>query len=133
MIGRPARGGFTLFEIMLALAVVGLAMAVISQVIWTGMESARVTQELVQAELLAENVMAELVSGVRLLESVGETPLDEQSGLEDPSQWLFSIDVAPLDVEGLAQASVTVRQNSDKPGVVDFSLVRWVLVPETEE
>lgn len=130
MNGRPGRRAFTLFEIILALAVLGLAMGVISQVVWSGMENARTTQDLVQAELLAENLMAEMLAGIRPLESAGETPFDEESGLEDPTEWVYSIDVAPLATAGLSEASVSVRQNTDKAGAVRFSLVRWVLVPE---
>ena len=69
MNGRSARAGFTLFEVILALAIVGLAMGVISQVVWSGMENARMTQELVQAELLAETVLGELLAGRTLAEA----------------------------------------------------------------
>ncbi|MBN1589790.1 MAG: prepilin-type N-terminal cleavage/methylation domain-containing protein [Pirellulales bacterium] len=133
MSGQPARRGFTLFEVILSLAIVGGAMAVISQVVWSGLENARMTQELVQAELLAENVMAELLVGIRPLESVQDSPFDEDDSLEDPEQWVFSVDISPLEIEGLQEARVTVRANNDKPRAVQFSLVRWILVPETEE
>lgn len=130
---RPGRGGFTLFEVLLALVVVGLAMAVISQVVWSGMENARMTQEMVQAELLAESVMAEVLAGVRPLESVQDSAFDEESGLEEPDAWLFSIEATPLETAGLTEARVTVRANSEKTSAMSFSLVRWVYTPETEE
>jgi len=133
MSARPARGGFTLFEIILALAVVGLGMAVISQVVWSGMENARMTQDSVQAELLAEGVMAELLAGARPLEPAEESAFGDDSGLADPGQWLFSIDVSPLDIEELPAVRVTVRANSDKPAAASYSLVRWLFVPEAEE
>ncbi|NLE37417.1 MAG: prepilin-type N-terminal cleavage/methylation domain-containing protein, partial [Pirellulaceae bacterium] len=47
MNGRSPRPGFTLFEVILALAIAGSAMAVIAQVVWSGMENARITQDLV--------------------------------------------------------------------------------------
>jgi type II secretion system protein I len=132
MRGRPGPNGFTLFEVLLALAVVGLAMAVISQVVWSGMENARMTQDMVQAELLAESVMAEVLAGVRPFESVEDSTFDEDSGLEEPDRWVFSIEATPLETTGLTETRVTVQADSDKTSARSFSLVRWVFVPETD-
>jgi len=129
---RVACGGFTLFEVILSLAIVGGAMAVISQIVWSGLESARMTQELVQAELLAENVMAELLAEIRPLEPTTDSPFEEDDSLEDPEQWVFSVDIEPLEMEGLLEVTVTVHPSSDKPRRVEYSLVRWLWLPEEE-
>ncbi len=133
MTERSVRDGFTLFEVILALAIVGGAMAVISQVVWSGMENARMTQDLVRAELLAENLMAELLAGIRPMESSEDSPFEEEDGLEDPEAWVYSVDVAPLESEEMMAVSITVRANTDQPRAVEYTLLRWVLVPIIEE
>ena len=133
MRGRPGCDGFTLFEVLLAVAIVGLGMAVITQVVWTGMDSAQATRDSVQAELLAESVMSELLSGIRPMESAEETTFDEESGLDEPDHWLYSIDVAPLDIEELFEIAVTTRINSDAAAATSYTLTRWIFVPEEEE
>jgi general secretion pathway protein I len=129
------RGGFTLFEVILSLAILGGTVAVIAQAAWSGLENARMAQELVQAQLLCESVMGELICGIRPLESAQETKFDEDSGLGDPQQWVYAIDIAPADVEGMLEARVTVRTNSDRPRKVGYTLVRWMLdnSPENEK
>ncbi len=125
---RPCdRDGFTLFEVILAMAILGGAVAVIAQAAWSGLENARMTKELVQAELLAESVLGELVSGIRPLDSIQESPFEEDEGLEDPDQWLYSVEINPAAVAGMLEARVNVRANTDQPRKVDFTLVRWIL------
>ena len=125
---NPAgRGGLTLFEVILSLAILGVAMAVITQATWSGLENARMAAELVQAELLAENVMAELLAGIRPLESIQDEMFEEDDSLEDPQQWLYSVDITPSAIDGMMEARVSVRANNDRPRKVSYSLVRWML------
>ena len=127
------RGGLTLFEVILSLAILGVAVAVIAQAAWSGLENARMAGELVQAELLAENVMAELLSGIRPLESTQESPFEEDDSLEDVEQWIYSVDITPAEIEGMLEARVSVRANNDRPRKVSYSLVRWILDVETPD
>lgn len=126
MTQRSARGGLTLLEVILSLAILGGAVAVIAQAAWSGLENARMTRELVQAELLAENVMAELQLGIRSLESLQDEPFEEDEGQDSADAWVYSIDVAATDIEGLSEVRVTVRIDSEKPRNTSYSLVRWV-------
>ena len=126
--------GFTLFEVILALAIAGMAMGIISQIIWSGMNNARMTENLVQAELLAESVMAEVMAGVRPMESADEESFDDESGLEDLEKWVYSIQITPIgDEEELTEIRVTVHEDTDKAGATSFSLSRWILTPEDVE
>ncbi|HBO46087.1 MAG TPA: hypothetical protein DD670_19620 [Planctomycetaceae bacterium] len=134
MNGLSPRRGFTLFEVLLALAIAGSAMAVIAQVVWSGMDNARITQDLVQAELLAQSLMAELLSGIRPLESSDNGSFEEEAdGLDEPERWTYSVVVTPLESESLVSVVVTVRADPDKPRPVEYSLCQWVLIPSTEE
>ena len=136
---RPAarrttfRGGLTLFEVILALAIMGGAVAIISQAAWSGLENARMAQELVQAELLTENVMAELVVGIRPMEAEQDGSFEEDDSLEDPDLWLYSIEITPSDIKGLSEVRVTVKVNTERPRPVSYSLVRLVMDAEEEE
>jgi type II secretion system protein I len=127
------RGGLTLFEVILSLAILGVAMAVISQAAWSGLENARMARELVQAELLAENVMAELLSGIRPLLSTQDSTFEEDDSLEDPEQWVYSVDIRPSEIDGMLEARVSVRANNDRPRKVSYSLVRWMLDSGSED
>ena len=134
MNGRSPRPGFTLFEVILALAIAGAAMAVIAQVVWSGMENARITQDLVQAELLAQSLMAELLSGIRPLESSDNGSFEQEAdGVDEPERWSYSVVVTPLESDALSSVVVTVRADADKPRPVEYSLCQWVLIPPTEE
>ena len=121
------RGGLTLFEVILALSILGVAMAVITQATWSGLENARMAGELVQAELLAENVMAELLAGIRPLEPIQESQFEEDDSLEDPQQWIYSVDITPAEIDGMLEARVSVHASNDRPRKVSYSLVRWML------
>jgi type II secretion system protein I len=127
------RGGLTLLEVILSLAILGVAMAVISQAAWSGLENARMARELVQAELLAENVMAELLSGIRPLLSTQDSTFEEDDSLEDPEQWLYSVDITPSEIDGMREARVCVRANHDRARKVSYSLVRWMLDSGSED
>ena len=124
------RGGLTLFEVILSLAILGVAVAVIAQASWSGLENARMARELVQAELLAESVMGELLAGIRPLDSIEDSTFEEDDSVEDPQQWMYSVDIGPSEIDGMLEARVTVRANNDRPRKVSYSLVRWMLDTE---
>lgn len=129
---KAARPGLTLLEVILALAILGGAIAVISQASWSGLENARRTRDFVRAELLAENLMSEMLIGARPLEAAPETAFDEEQCPDEADRWTFSIEVSPAAVSGLLTICVTVREKTDLPHGVEFSLLRWTLDPNTE-
>ena len=73
---------------------------------------------------------AELAAGIRPLESSEDNPAEEDDGVEDPEHWLFSVEVASSEVEGVLDVRVTVRASSESPRQVEYSLARWMLEPE---
>ena len=62
-----------------------------------------------------------------------DSPFEEADGLEDPEEWVFSVDVAPLEMEGLWEVTVTVRPSDERPRQAEYSLVRWMWIPEKED
>lgn len=119
-----ARAGFSLLELILALAILALSIAAISQLVRMGLAHARHARELTKAELYCESTMAELAAGVLPLEGVTGIPIEEDS------EWLYSVSVEPAPVDGLLIVTVTVYQAEPDPvRPIEFTLVRWLADP----
>lgn len=123
--GHGARGGFSLLELILALAILALAVAAISQLVRLGLSHAKHARELTKAELYCESTMAELAAGVLPLEGVTDVPIEQDS------EWLYSVTVEPAAIDGLLVVTVTVYQAEPDPvRPIEFTLVRWLPDPE---
>lgn len=125
---RGARRGFSLLEIILALALLAGAVAVLSELSSGGLENAGRARDMTQAQLLCESKLAEVVAGILPAESqqgTCETELDPSL-----SEWIYTIDVASAAQVGLLEVRVTVsRDPALDPRPVECTLVRWVLDP----
>ena len=106
---RPARRGLSLVEVLLALAIMLLSLAAVSQLMNIG------TSRGIEARLYARGVrlsqakMAELEAGV--------VPLDQPTNgtFDDPdSDWSYTIDSQPQGVPNLY--TVTVKVSRDNKG-----------------
>ena len=123
------RRGLTLLEVMLAIAIFGMALVAIGELIRIGSVSAAAARDLTEAQRLCNNVMAEVGAGITPPDSTSDTPIE---GSED---WLYTIDSQPLEEqEGMLWVSVTVQQDpaqNAKPA--KFTLVRWMTDPAVAE
>ncbi len=72
---RRGRRGISLLEVMLAIAILGGSMAVIVQMVHTGSRAAIRARELTQAQIHAESVMSQIVSGVVLPQTASRSQL----------------------------------------------------------
>jgi general secretion pathway protein I len=126
---RIRRRGLTLMEVMLAIAIFGLALVAIGELIRIGSVSAAAARDLTEGQRLCNNVMSEVGAGIIPPESASESPIE---GSED---WLYTIESAPLEEqEGMLRISVTVEQDKSlfvKPA--KFTLVRWMTDPAATE
>ena len=120
-----ARGGFTLLEVILSLAIFAGALAVIGELVRLGGRNARDTRDLTQAQLLCDSTMAEIAAGLIPAEAVTGTPCEANP------DWSYSVEVAATDTTNLLSVRVTVTptEAATRPGV-QFSLVRWLVDPE---
>lgn len=84
----PKRRGFTLLEVILALAIFVGAIAVLSRLLVVGVENAEMAEGQARAWLIAESRWAELESGVRSLSENGPFAVEEFPGWE----WGFQIE-----------------------------------------
>ena len=120
--------GLTLLEVLLALAILGGALATIGELMRIGARNAEIARDKTTAQLLAESTMAELEVGFLPLQSQGQTPVAD---VEYQGEWFYSVDVQPIDDVALVAVQVLVEQNPDtfsRP--VSFTLTRW-LIDET--
>ena len=119
-----ARRGFSLLELILALAILALSVAAISQLVRLGLGHARHARELTKAELYCESTLAELAAGVIPLEGATDVPVEQDS------DWLYSVTVEPAPVNGLLVVTVTVYQAEPDPvRPIEMTLVRWMADP----
>ena len=151
--------GMTLLEVILALAILGGSVVVVGEMARFAFQNARTARDVVQAELLAESIMAKVQLGIIPMESAFEVPVSLQTtNLLDTVQdthavsqdsvadilWLYSLDIADIDtvydledneIGYLVEIAVTVRRNLPRerqPVVCRF--VRWIaLDPIVEE
>jgi prepilin-type N-terminal cleavage/methylation domain-containing protein len=125
---RSVRRGLSLLEVMLALAILGGAVAAMGQLVRIGARSAAVARDSTTAQLWAESKMAEVSSGITLPENVFQQPID------DTGEWLCSVESQTVDQQGLLAIYVTVEQDPQmiaRP--VMFTLTRWIIDPQVEE
>jgi type II secretion system protein I len=124
---RP-RTGLSLLEVLLALAILGGALAAVGELMRIGARNAEIARDLSTAQLLGESKMAELEIGFLPLQSI------EATRFEDPeyeAEWLYSVVIEQVDGQGLVSIWLRVEQNSEifsRP--VSFELTRW-LIDET--
>lgn len=128
------RGGFSLLEILLALAILGGSLAILSSIAVTGVSSAREARDLSVARLLCQSKLSELLldsmsTGVAP-QAVPVTPMDSFDS-ESMSAYSYSVDVQPGQLDGLLVIRVVVvADNPDGgPPIAQYSLVRWMIDP----
>ena len=128
----PRRSGFTLLEVILALAILAGAIAVLGEISRLALQNATAARDLSRAEMLAKSKLAEIQSGMISAQAVEETAFDTSSDSADPADpgWLYSILTQSTDEDGLISVRVTVTRDapaSQHP--VKYSLVRWMKDP----
>lgn len=132
---RPAKGprdGFTLLELILALAILCGAITALGELSRGGMRYAQRARDMTRAQLLCESKLAEIAAGLTPAEPQDSVPFETTED-EAESEWLYSVEVAPLDDEGLLQVRVVVAKDvpaQKRP--VEFPLVRWMVDPSIE-
>lgn len=127
------RRGFSLLEILLALAILGGSLAVLSQVVGTGGDAARSAKELAMARLLCQSKLAELMvtSTSVMPTAVPSTPVASPDSQSD-TVFNYAVDVAPAAMDGLLTIRVSVEAvnpEGDGPAVASYSITRWIIDP----
>jgi len=119
------RTGLSLLEVLLAIAILGGAMIVITQLLNLGYRSAIEARMRTEAALLCDTKMAELAAGV--------LPLSGTSGeaIEENPNWNYSVSVENASQVGLLAVTVTVAQNNvGNQTPMSLSIVRLMPDPD---
>lgn len=135
IVARSRRKAFSLLEVILALAILGVSLAVLGELARWGLRHAGYTRDLTQAQLLCESKISEIVAGLVSPEPVVDVLFASEDLVDpnDPVGWVYSIELADTDQPGLVAVAVTVSQNlppERKP--VRCTLVRWIPDPGIE-
>ncbi len=128
------RDGFSLLEILLALAILGGGLAVLSRIVDTGMIAARESRDLSAARMLCQTKMAEILLETQTGMSPQSVPSAEFETLfdsESSSVFQYSVEVLPAPLDGLLSIGVTVQSLDNDLGEArtSYSLTRWVIDP----
>jgi type II secretion system protein I len=130
---RSRKRGLSLLEVILALAILGGAIAVLGEAARLALRNAEFTRDMARAQLLCESKLAEIMAGVILAEPIQRAVIENAASPGEPN-WLYSIEKASLDDEGLLSVRVTVvRDLPQEKHPVTFSLVRWIDNSQTSD
>src|SRR4029077_19041470 len=88
--GAVVRRGFTLLEVILALAILAGAIAVLSAAVSLGSRHAAGAVALQRAELLAASKIAQTAAGVAPASAARDVPCENEPGFR------YSVEVSPL-------------------------------------
>ncbi|MBN2579941.1 MAG: prepilin-type N-terminal cleavage/methylation domain-containing protein [Pirellulales bacterium] len=130
--GRAKRSGFSLLEVVLALAILTGAIAVLGELARLGLRHAAAARDMTRAQLLCKSKMAEITSGIEPPVAVQNAPFDEEY-LADDVRWLYSVELQQIDQDGLVAVRVTVAQDvptGRRP--VACCLTQWIPDPNWE-
>lgn len=127
--GRHGSRGLTLLEVILALAILGVACAFMAQAMQLATSNAIEAQRQAQGELAAESIMSELVAGIIPLQPTSTwAPVGVSAS---SSNWSYMVQIVPCEVQHMVGIQVMVRDdaNMESTRPADLSVIRWVIDP----
>jgi type II secretory pathway pseudopilin PulG len=128
------RSAYSLLEVVLALAILGGAIAVIGETTSQGFRNSKLARDLTYAQLLCESKLNEIKAGMEIPEAIDGALLENTFLEPGQPEWLYSIRVESTPQEGLLAVYVTVHQDlAARSRPASFTLVRWMMDPTWKE
>lgn len=134
-----SRQGISLLEVVLALAILAVASAYLAQSMHIATENALRAESQTQAEMVAESVMSQVVSGLLSTQGVTWTPYSNPNpfgsaaAFSDPdSQWMYMVTTMSTEVKGMLCVQVGVKEvvtGQPDDGKIEFYFNRWIIDP----
>jgi prepilin-type N-terminal cleavage/methylation domain-containing protein len=127
---RPDRSrhidGFTLLEVILAIAILAGAVAVLGEIMAIAGRHAREIQAETRAQLFAVSLMEEMLTGIVEVAQVSKEALDTT----DTVPWVYSVAINPTTIVGLSSIEVLIEQDLEPQfNPVKYRLVRFYAEP----
>ncbi len=121
------REGLSLLEVLLAIAILGGALAVIGQLVGLGYHHALQARLRSDGNVYCDTKMAEVAAGVLPLEAVSQRTLDENP------DWVYSVAIETSDQPGLLVVTVTARPDKQTTRMpVIITATRFMPDPDYE-
>jgi len=120
---RPRRGGMSLLEVLLALAIFLFALIGLGQLVSLGSDRAQDVQWLAYASVKAQSKLDEVIAGVQTLTGVGETEFDD-----DPD-WKWALTADADSTPNLFRVTVTVSRTRPDGSRFETKLSQFVFDP----
>jgi len=114
-------------EVMLALAIFGMSMVAIGQLLRIGVYSATRARDITTAQILAESKMNEVATGLLAAGPVSNAQFEFEP------EWQYSIEMQQSDLQGLLAVRITVQRSVEYPDAAStYVLNRWIIDPGVE-
>jgi len=122
------RIGLSLLEVMLALSILGVSTAILSQILQIGTDNGLRARRITQAQMLCESKINEVVLGSVATQSTTWTPITVGVANAD---WFFQIETIAAEQPSLIGVVVSI---SDAQGISEnrpplARLVQWIIDP----
>ena len=122
-----ARNGLSLLEVILAIAILGGALAVIGQLVSLGYQHALQARLRSDGNVLCDTKMAEIAAAVLPLDAVNQQSIDEAP------DWAYSVDVENSEQPGLLVVTVTVNPRDQTTRIpIIITATRFMPDPDYE-
>lgn len=124
-----SRQGLSLLEVILALAILGVACTFMAQSMQLATSNALAAQRQAQAEIAAESILSQVIAGLIPMQPTSTwTPVGISAST---SNWTYMLSSVTCEVENMVGIQVDVRdeteQDSTRPS--DLKVIRWVIDP----
>lgn len=127
------RKAFTLLEVILALAILGLAMATLGAALGRSHQSARRAAD--QSDLLqiASSTLDEMLVGLRPMAAIDGELVPDPRDPTAPAVAVLAAEVGAGPLEGLLFVRIEAKPNDPQAGVLEtVTLTRWLVDPSLE-
>ncbi len=125
---KKEASGLSLLEVILALAILAIAVAILSQTMYLAAENGTRSKEMMAAQMLCESTMSEIITGIVPAQSTSWASISSSSSSTD---WSYMVEMLPAEQPGMMGVQVTVTNdpNRTSKSPIDVKLVRWIIDP----
>ena len=127
---NQSRAGFSLLEMILALALLGTSLGILAQVAMTGTDAALEAEQLSQARMIAQSRLAETLANGVTPTSIPPSPAETMDS-NSTVNWQYQVDVVPAPMDGMLAIRISVQALDDDGGTptAQYSITRWMIDP----